>query len=597
MYKKRGLVFSKGITVKRFHRKQRMNRRRLVLYVLEYLGDQLYYLGASVERECLNTLRSVRHGIRRFFRVLSRGMLLIFRTLGRWISTVWGDFTNPFKKFFLSIISLAAVMKETRKQGISAKLKRLGFFFKYGWMWNKHLLGRFMNHLLPLAAAAAFVFVTYNMLRLDYALAVNYKGETIGYIASEQILESANRIIQGRMMEADNSWKLDARLNMTVVPKVALMSQSRVADNMLAVSGIGITEATGLYIDEVFYGAAHDGTVLDETINSFLAPYKEQAHDGAVDVHFASRVELVEGVYPETSIRTDAELNRVLHSSKRNAVVYAVKEDESAAAIAQSAGLTIEELQELNPGSDLENLEIGRPLVLIKEEPLLAVRVVRTEEWLEEIPIEEEIYSDPKFEKGYSFEYIPGEPGQKMVTYEIEYENDVAVKRTVIGEVVVKEMIRRTVVEGSKPPVGIGGRPVISAGVLGWPTGSYIWISRGSLGGYHMAIDIACERGTNIFAAESGTVVQCEWTDYGYGYYVEIDHGMVDGFSLRTLYAHNSELLVDVGQYVEKGDLIALSGSTGNSTGPHLHFEVRVGNEKVSPEPWLGLEIMGERWG
>ena len=69
----------------------------------------------------------------------------------------------------------------------------------------------------------------------------------------------------------------------------------------------------------------------------------------------------------------------------------------------------------------------------------------------------------------------------------------------------------------------------------------------------------------------------------GYGYYVMIDHGN----GLSTLYGHNSRLLVQVGQTVEAGDIIALSGSTGRSTGPHLHFEVRVDGEQTDPRAYL----------
>ena len=68
-----------------------------------------------------------------------------------------------------------------------------------------------------------------------------------------------------------------------------------------------------------------------------------------------------------------------------------------------------------------------------------------------------------------------------------------------------------------------------------------------------------------------------------YGYYVMIDHGN----GLSTLYGHNSRLLAQVGQTVEAGDIIALSGSTGRSTGPHLHFEVRVDGEQTDPRAYL----------
>lgn len=109
--------------------------------------------------------------------------------------------------------------------------------------------------------------------------------------------------------------------------------------------------------------------------------------------------------------------------------------------------------------------------------------------------------------------------------------------------------------------------------------GQFIWpiadgamaITQGFRHGQHMALDIAAEPGTPVYAADTGTVVTAGWSDNGYGYHVVIDHGI----DYITLYAHLSEYFVKSGDIVKKGDIIGLVGSTGNSTGPHLHFEIR----------------------
>ena len=99
----------------------------------------------------------------------------------------------------------------------------------------------------------------------------------------------------------------------------------------------------------------------------------------------------------------------------------------------------------------------------------------------------------------------------------------------------------------------------------------------------HMGMDMAVPTGTPIRAALPGTVTASKYNAGGYGYYVMIDHGS----GLATLYGHCSRLLVRTGQTVEAGDIIALSGSTGRSTGPHLHFEVRVRGERTDPRKYL----------
>ena len=99
----------------------------------------------------------------------------------------------------------------------------------------------------------------------------------------------------------------------------------------------------------------------------------------------------------------------------------------------------------------------------------------------------------------------------------------------------------------------------------------------------HTGMDLAVPTGTPIRAALPGTVTVSKYNAGGYGYYVMIEHGN----GIATLYGHCSKLLARVGQTVQAGDIIALSGSTGRSTGPHLHFEVRVNGERTNPRAYL----------
>jgi murein DD-endopeptidase MepM/ murein hydrolase activator NlpD len=100
---------------------------------------------------------------------------------------------------------------------------------------------------------------------------------------------------------------------------------------------------------------------------------------------------------------------------------------------------------------------------------------------------------------------------------------------------------------------------------------------------FHKGLDIGAAQGTDVLAAADGTVLIAGWNSGGYGYYVTINHGG----GLVTLYAHNSKLLVSSGQQVKKGQVIAKVGSTGNSTGPHIHFEVLKNGSVVNPYNYL----------
>lgn len=130
---------------------------------------------------------------------------------------------------------------------------------------------------------------------------------------------------------------------------------------------------------------------------------------------------------------------------------------------------------------------------------------------------------------------------------------------------------------------------VQGTGQLGWPVSGEITSPYGyrvhPIWGttiYHSGIDIGVDEGTPVHAADSGVIVWSGWMG-GYGYAVVIDHGN----GLSTLYGHNSELAVDEGQSVSKGQVVAYAGSTGNSTGPHVHFEVRENGDSVDPMGYL----------
>ena len=133
---------------------------------------------------------------------------------------------------------------------------------------------------------------------------------------------------------------------------------------------------------------------------------------------------------------------------------------------------------------------------------------------------------------------------------------------------------------------GAGGNagPFNASGWI-WPTqgifsSGYGW----RWGRMHRGIDVANNIGTPIVAAKAGRVVRSGWNDGGYGYLVELQHE--DGST--SLYGHNSKILVRVGELVEQGSVISLMGSTGNSTGPHLHFEIRTpGRGAMNPLSFL----------
>jgi murein DD-endopeptidase MepM/ murein hydrolase activator NlpD len=132
------------------------------------------------------------------------------------------------------------------------------------------------------------------------------------------------------------------------------------------------------------------------------------------------------------------------------------------------------------------------------------------------------------------------------------------------------------------PNCDSSGGSAYGTGTFVWPAGNHS-LSGNDYWSGHLGIDIAAATGAPVYASDSGVVVYAGPISGGYGNMVMIDHG--NGF--HTLYAHNSQIIVRCGQNVSQGQTIAYAGSTGNSTGPHLHFEIRYLGAFVNPWDYL----------
>ena len=212
--------------------------------------------------------------------------------------------------------------------------------------------------------------------------------------------------------------------------------------------------------------------------------------------------------------------------------------------------------------------------------PRLDVTSTRAVTYTETIPYETITQENDQLDQTYRATLQEGSAGEAVVTAEIQTVDGQEHGRTILARTVLSEATDEIVEVGTRN-VGIG------TGEFDLPVYGYTFTSgfKWRWGKLHSGVDLALAEGTPVYAADNGKVIVAEDSGDGYGNYIIIDHQ--NGF--KTLYGHNSELLVSVGDIVAKGDKIALSGNTGNSTGPHLHFEVHVNDEKVDPQQYLAL--------
>lgn len=250
--------------------------------------------------------------------------------------------------------------------------------------------------------------------------------------------------------------------------------------------------------------------------------------------------------------------------------------------IAESHGLTIDELEAANPEIVGKGhlLQIGQKLELSVPVPMLTVVTKEKAEYNDLIEFETTEEQDPNMYEGESTVKVAGVQGKKQVVAQVTRENGIEVTREILSEQVVSEPVGQVLVVGTKkaPPrhgTGTFIVPLSRGYILSSPFG-YRW------GGFHSGLDMACPVGTPILASDGGVVISAGW-DGPYGYVVRIDHGG----NFKTVYAHCSALFVSEGDRVFQGQHIANVGSTGNSTGPHVHYEVIKNGVHVNPASYI----------
>ena len=211
--------------------------------------------------------------------------------------------------------------------------------------------------------------------------------------------------------------------------------------------------------------------------------------------------------------------------------------------------------------------------------PLLNVCTVETEIYNEEIEYGVKYIDNASIYAGETEVKSDGVNGVRKITATVTRVNGVESSRTVIATTTVKEPVDQVIYRGTKPiPESIG------TGTFAYPIKTYTISSRFGMrwGRMHTGVDFASSTGTKIYAADGGTVIYADYKG-SYGQLVIIDHGGL----FQTYYAHCSQILVHEGEKVYQGQNIALVRSTGNSTVPHLHFEVRYNGEPMNPLDYL----------
>lgn len=263
----------------------------------------------------------------------------------------------------------------------------------------------------------------------------------------------------------------------------------------------------------------------------------------------------------------DPEMNTNISDKPRAEIIeYKVENGDTVSGIAKKFGISIDTIRWAN---NLESITSIKPGQVIKVPPVSGV-----------------VHKVKKGDTVYTLAKTYNSDAQGVVDYPFNtFINDETFELAVGQILIIPDGVMPKVQQWS--PSQNLARQTPNAGTV-VASGNFVWPTSGiitqSFKWYHKAIDIANKIGTPILAADAGRVVIAGWPDNsGYGNRVFLDHG--NGF--LTVYGHMSQVYVTVGQTVQRGNTLGLMGSTGRSTGPHLHFEIRASGKGEDPMGYL----------
>ena len=438
-----------------------------------------------------------------------------------------------------------------------------------------------VSPLLYVTLLAVFIGVSAFQRTYARAYVLEVNGQELGVIANPDEKDILKNNIESRASDIlGEHYDYDAEMSLTPVYATAdeLIDVSQVEDALFEDVGAWMT-AYGLRVDGQELGYAATQEELYRMLDAAAQPYLTA---DTVSYEFVEDVE----VYPiemPSNTKFDVEpIRETLAQMRVEQSTYVVKKGDTFNAIAYSLDMWPYELSILNPDVIVDKLWVDQELIIQEAVPYLSVQNFTDETYEDVIPSPVEYIETADLYVGDTRVKEQGEDGLALVNARVTYVNGVEVEREILQSTTLEEPTTTYTYTGTTP------RPVTAS------NGYFIWPVRGTItsnfGGrnlwgrydFHLGLDIACPTGTSIKAADGGTVIKAGWSG-SYGNLVAIRHD--NGYV--TYYAHNSSILVSVGQKVYQGQVIARAGMTGNASGPHCHFEVRINGTSVNPRNYL----------
>ncbi|MTI80662.1 MAG: M23 family metallopeptidase [Firmicutes bacterium] len=425
-----------------------------------------------------------------------------------------------------------------------------------------------------LVVLAAVYMVGYNKA---YAVMVN--GETIATVASENDVNSAiNDITNQQSKKYGNNVEIVQRISVEKVIKDesdTLIDREQLKQRLEPILNYNIQGAAVMV-----NGKAQFSFVDSKEAEKFLLSLKEEyktAEDA--EVKFEEKVKVVE--MPMRADKT-TDVETALAKVKEEGIVpeYTVKQGDTLWEIATKNDISVNELLTANPDFKPELMQIGQAIKLSDKAPVINVVSIHEQTVEENIDAPVKVNRNSKMMQGQTKVVEQGEDGLKEVKYRLVAKNGVEKEKIVLDEKILKEPSAKVVEQGTRMLVASRN---FGGGRMAKPSGGALVSAYGPRWGRaHEGVDLGASYGSAVVAADAGKVIRAGWYG-GYGKCVDISHGG----GVVTRYGHLSKINVKVGDQVKMRQVIGAVGNTGRTTGPHLHFEVRVNGSSQNPMNYI----------
>ena len=467
---------------------------------------------------------------------------------------------------------------------------------------HKQLLRTVANTALPVLSLLILLAVFNYWNSVTFALNVIYNNQSVGYITDESVFIKARELVKDKLSANSTGSdvkqvaapSLSAGYELALVSLDELSDARTISDRMIENSVDNLTNACGVYINGNFLCAVKNEADAKTVFYNILEPYEEDANRNGYMVGFAEDIDYVQGLYrDDPDLMWDAlKLETTVLGKDGATAAYIVPQEQTLDEIADICGASVTQLLSLNPSlTGDEVFEAGESVTVPTTNRLVNIKKTVKSSKIASVPFETVTTRDATKYSGYRLVRQKGVNGTQRIITTRTYINDTLVDTSVHNEIVTPATDEKIVVGTMTTYGGIYIGMASDQGFL-WPAPSchyisspYGWRSTG----WHSGVDICTGNGTAmgtpVIAARSGTVEIVSHSGSGYGNMVVINHG--DGYKTRYAHMMNNSITVRAGDYVEGGKVIGKVGSTGNSTGPHLHFEVIYNGETRNPADYI----------